>query len=49
MKPSEALERRRRDIPRLTLSRRAANPRAFGSAARQDDVEGFGLDILVDT
>ncbi len=49
MKPSEALEKHRLDIRRLTHSRRAANPRVFGSAARGEDVEGSDLDILVDT
>jgi predicted nucleotidyltransferase len=49
MKPSEALEIHRLSIRRLTHSRRAANPRVFGSAARGDDVEGSDLDILVDT
>lgn len=49
MKPSEALEKHRQDIRRLTESRRAANPRVFGSVARGDDVEGSDLDILVDT
>jgi predicted nucleotidyltransferase len=38
MKPSEALEIHRLSIRRLTHSRRAANPRVFGSAARGDDV-----------
>jgi predicted nucleotidyltransferase len=49
MKPSEALEKHRHDIRRLTHSRRATNPRVFGSAARGEDVEGSDLDILVDT
>jgi len=49
MRPSEALERHREDIRRLTASRRAANPRVFGSTARGDDVDGSDLDILVDT
>ena len=49
MKPSEALEKHRQEIRRLTLSRRAANPRVFGSVARGEDVEGSDLDILVDT
>src|SRR3984957_19998925 len=49
MKPSEALENHRHDIRRLTLSRRAANPRVFGSAARREDMDGSDLDILVDT
>jgi uncharacterized protein len=49
MKPSEALEKHRSEIRRLTYSRRATNPRVFGSVARGDDVEGSDLDILVDT
>ena len=49
MKPSEALEKHRHDIRRLTQSQRATNPRVFGSAARGEDVEGSDLDILVDT
>ena len=49
MKPGEALERHREDIRRLAASRRAANPRVFGSTARGEDVEGSDLDILIDT
>ena len=49
MKPGEALERHREDIRRLAASRRAANPRVFGSTARGEDAEGSDLDILVDT
>jgi predicted nucleotidyltransferase len=49
MKPSEALEKHRDEIRRLAESRRAANPRVFGSTARGEDVEGSDLDILVDT
>jgi uncharacterized protein len=49
MRPSEALEKYRDDIRRLTLSRRAENPRVFGSTVRREDVEGSDLDILVDT
>lgn len=49
MKPSEALEIHREDIRRLTASRRAANPRVFGSTARGEDREDSDLDILVDT
>jgi hypothetical protein len=49
MKPSEVLEKHREEIRRLTLSRRTANPRVFGSVARGEDVEGSDLDILVDT
>ena len=32
----------------MALSRRAVNPRVFGSTARGEDVEGSDLDILVD-
>ena len=49
MRPSEALEHHRHTIRRLAESRRAANPRVFGSTARGEDVEGSDLDILVDT
>ena len=49
MKPPEALERHREEIRRVTLSRRAENPRVFGSVARGKDVEGSDLDILIDT
>jgi predicted nucleotidyltransferase len=49
MRPSEALEKHRDEIRRLALSRRATNPRVFGSTARGEDVEGSDLDILIDT
>jgi len=49
MRPSEAFEKHRAEIRRLARSRRAANPRVFGSTARGEDVEGSDLDILVDT
>ena len=48
MRPSEALTLHRETIRRLALSRRAVNPRVFGSTARGEDVEGSDLDILVD-
>jgi len=49
MKPSEALEKHRDEIRRLTNERRAANPRVFGSTARGEDRDDSDLDILVDT
>ena len=48
MKPGEALERHREDIRRLAASRRAANPRVFGSVLRQEDTEDSDLDLLID-
>ena len=48
MKPSEALEKHREEIRRVTLRYGLANPRVFGSASRGEDTEGSDLDLLVD-
>jgi uncharacterized protein len=48
MKPSVALQAHRREIRRVVASRRALNPRVFGSVARGEDVEGSDLDLLVE-
>ena len=49
MKPSAALEMHREDIRRIVASRRALNPRVFGSVLHGEDTEESDLDILVDT
>src|SRR5579863_7211636 len=49
VKPSEALEKHREDILRLTQRHGAVNPCVFGSTARGEDAEGSDLDILVET
>ncbi len=48
MKPSVALERKRRAIRDITSHFCAANPRVFGSVLRGDDQDGSDLDLLVD-
>jgi len=48
MKPSEALRLHREDIRRVVESRRASNPRVFGSVLHGADTEESDLDILVD-
>lgn len=48
MKPSEALELHRPEVRRIIASRRACNPRVFGSVARGTDTEHSDLDLLVD-
>jgi uncharacterized protein len=49
MRPSEVLEKNREAIRRLVASRKAANPRVFGSVARGEDRDDSDIDILVDT
>jgi predicted nucleotidyltransferase len=48
MRPSEALRLHREEIRRIVESKRASNPRVFGSVRRGDDTELSDLDILVD-
>ena len=48
MKPSEALAWHRATIRRVAESRRARNPRVFGSALHGMDTEQSDLDLLVD-
>jgi hypothetical protein len=48
MKPSQALDRYRREIREIVARHRAANPRVFGSARHGRDREGSDLDLLVD-
>ena len=49
MRPSVALELHREEIRRIVASRRALNPRVFGSVLHGEDTEESDLDILVDT
>jgi putative toxin-antitoxin system antitoxin component (TIGR02293 family) len=48
MRPSEALNLHRDEIRRIVESRRATNPRVFGSVLRGEDTEESDLDLLVD-
>jgi predicted nucleotidyltransferase len=48
MRPSEALHIQREEIRRIVESRRARNPRVFGSVLHGEDTEHSDLDILVD-
>jgi len=48
MRPSQALHIHREEIRRIVESRRARNPRVFGSVVHGDDTEESDLDILVD-
>jgi predicted nucleotidyltransferase len=48
MKPSEALRAHRAAVRSVVESRRARNPRVFGSVLRGDDAEGSDLDLLID-
>jgi predicted nucleotidyltransferase len=48
MRPSQAVDRHRADIRKIVQSRRARNPRVFGSVARGDDSDESDVDILVD-
>jgi predicted nucleotidyltransferase len=48
MKPSEALQTHRAAVRRVVESRRASNPRVFGSVLHGEDCEGSDLDLLVD-
>ena len=48
MRPSVALDLRRREVRALAERFRTANPRVFGSALNGEDQEGSDLDLLVD-
>ena len=48
LKPSEALHANRAAIHRVVESRRARNPRVFGSVLRGQDTDDSDLDILID-
>ncbi len=48
MKPSVALDQNREAVRAAVNSRRADNPRLFGSTLRGEDREDSDLDILVD-
>jgi uncharacterized protein len=48
MKPSLALELKRREVRNTVRKFRTGNPRVFGSVLHGTDVEGSDLDILVD-
>jgi len=48
MRPSEAMSLHRDEIRRIVESRRAKNPRVFGSVLHGEDTEQSDLDILVD-
>jgi predicted nucleotidyltransferase len=49
MRPSEVFEQNRALIREMVASRRAANPRVFGSVLHGTDHDGSDIDILVDT
>lgn len=48
MRPSEALEAKRREVRAAAIRFRTSNPRVFGSVVRGDDKEGSDIDLLVD-
>ena len=48
MRPSEALSMHRTRIREIALSNRVSGVRVFGSAIRNDDVEGSDLDLMVE-
>jgi uncharacterized protein len=48
MKPSVALEMKRKDIRAVAARYRTANPRVFGSVLHGVDEDGRDLDILLD-
>lgn len=48
MKPSLALASNRELIRRVVASRRACNPRVFGSVLHGNDTESSDLDLLID-
>lgn len=48
MRPSEALSLHRTRIREIALSNRVSGVRVFGSAIRNDDVEGSDLDLMVE-
>lgn len=48
MKPSIAVQGKRREICEAASRFRVANPRVFGSVLHGRDVEGSDLDLLVD-
>ncbi len=48
MRPSVALNLKRREIREMAVRNRTANPRVFGSVLRGEDTEASDLDLLVD-
>lgn len=48
MKPSIALNAHRAEIREIVKTRRAANPRVFGSVIHGADTDASDLDILID-
>ncbi len=48
MKPSTALDLKRKAVREMTRRYRTANPRVFGSVLHGTDEEGSDLDLLVD-
>jgi predicted nucleotidyltransferase len=48
MKPSEALERHRKEIRQIAKQHHTCNPRVFGSVLHGNESEGSDLDLLVD-
>ncbi len=48
MRPSVALNLKRREIRETAVRNRTANPRVFGSVLRGEDTEASDLDLLVD-
>lgn len=48
MRPSEALKIHQNSIKRAVKSRKACNPRVFGSVLNGQDNTGSDLDLLVD-
>lgn len=48
MKPSEALERHRKEIRQIAEQHHTRNPRVFGSVLHGNESEGSDLDLLVD-
>lgn len=48
MRPSLALERKRRDVLSIVRCYKAVNPRVFGSVLQGNDLEDSDLDLLVD-
>lgn len=48
MKPSEILERHRKEVREIVAVHGHSNPRVFGSVARGDDDEISDLDFLIE-
>lgn len=49
MKPSVALDSKRKAVREIVQRFRATNPRVFGSTLRGEDRDNSDLDLLVDT